>query len=291
MKSVNRYTRFIVMASVLVALLLASATPAPAGSNGQQIRVNNVCYAQSVRIIGDNQDHKRQDKSYTADPNNCITIETKDWWWRGTVYVTAIYPDTTYQRVITNVPPQQNTNWWDVTIPTISNVVLRGYTWVQKPVVYGIVFNNGVDPNPDDNYYSAVKDKYSRSVKDNSYYRTDCSGFVSYAWNLDTSKDTVELGRYAEDIKSYSDLQPGNIINNKQSGAYGHVILFVRWIDKNNNEFWAYEESGGQGKTVLSTIRLVINNKGQIVELKKLNSKGDSFYSYGNGPWFAQRKP
>jgi hypothetical protein len=272
----------IVLVFCLVSLLALSAHQiASAGTNGQQLRFYNFCYAQSVRIIGSNNNGDRVDKTFSTDASQCNTAELKGWWWKGTVYVTVFYPDTTYQRVITNVPQQQNTDWWGVTIPTIPDVVLRGYKWVKVNVKYG-----SFDNDPSNDYYSADYQKYSNRPKDTSYYRTDCSGFISYAWNLGTSKDTVGLGTYAKDI-AYSGLQPGDIINNKQSGVNGHVILFVRWTDKNNNEFWAYEDSYGQG-TVLSTIRLVVDNNGNITALKKL---GASFYTYGNGPWFAQRKP
>jgi len=265
-------------------LLIATtiSQPAFAGTNGQQLRLSNVCYAQSVRVIGSNQNGKWTDITFSVNPNQCGNVELKGWWWKGTVYVTVFYPDTTYQRVITNVPQHQNTDWWTVTIPTIPDSVRRGYEWVKNNVKYGS-FDN--DPNND--YYSAIYQKYSNRPKDSTYYRTDCSGFVSYAWNLGKSYDTVGLSKFAKSI-AYSDLQPGDIVNNNQSGIYGHVILFVRWINKNTLEFWAYEESGGQG-TVLSTMRLVVDKNGKIIELQK--QYGGTFSTYGNGPWYAQRKP
>lgn len=283
MKTQTTLSRLIL--ALCIALLFALSMPyhAFAGTNGQQLRIKNICFAQSVRVIGYNQEDKRRDISYSADPNRCVTIETNRWWWKGTVYVTVFYPDTTYQMVLTNVPKQQNnSDWWDVSIPTLHETVVRGYKWVKINVKYGS-FDN--DPNND--YYSVERNKYSNRPEDNTFYRTDCSGFVSYAWNLGKSLDTVGLGKMAKAIL-YSDLQPGDIINNNQSGRYGHVLLFVRWIDKNNLEFWAYEESGEQG-TVLSTMRLVVDKNGKITELKK--QYGGQFSTYGKAPWYAQRKP
>jgi len=282
MKSVTRTIGFVVMALALAAFLLTSTTPAMAGSNGQQLRIS-VCYAQSIRIIGSNQYGDRRDISYNADPTKCVTIETKNWWWKGTLRITINYPDTTYEYVGTIVPiNQKDSDWWNVTVKPLPDSVLRGYIWVKGNVRYGS-FDN--DPNND--YYSAVEKKYSNRPLNSTYYRTDCSGFVSYAWNLGKSLDTVALGKMAKSI-SYSELQPGDIINNNQAGKYGHVILFVRWIDKNNLEFWAYEESGGEG-TVLSTMRLVVDKDGKIIELRK--KYGSKFSTYGNAPWYAQRKP
>lgn len=283
MKPQNTISKVVLALCLTLLLTISTFQAVRAGTNGQQLRINNVCYAQSVRVIGDNQNGERKDVSFAADPNKCVTVETRNWWWKGTVYVTANYPDTTYQRVITNVPrQQQNSDWWDVTIPSLSNITLRGYEWVKVNVKYG-----SFDNDPNNNYYSAVYRKYSNRLVDTSYYRTDCSGFVSYAWNLGKSYDTVELGKSATSI-SYSNLQPGDIVNNKQSGANGHVIIFLRWKDKSNNEFWAYEESYGQG-TVVSTIRLVVDNNGTITALQKLY--GSNFSTYGRGPWYAQRKP
>lgn len=281
MKSTT-FSQFCLTLCLIFVLLLAFPSPAFAGARGQQLRIKNVCFADSVRVIGSNQDYKRADVSFRADPNKCINIETKGFWWLNTVVINVYYPDTTYQRALTNVPiKQDNSDWWEVSIPSLPESVIRGYKWVKLNVRYGS-FDN--DPNND--YYSVERNKYSNRPEDSTFYRTDCSGFVSYAWNMGKSLDTVGLGKTAKAI-AYADLQPGDAINNNQAGKYGHVILFVRWIDKNNLEFWAYEESYGQG-TVLSTMRLVVDKNGKITELKKLyNGK---FSTYGNGPWYAQRK-
>jgi hypothetical protein len=92
-------------------------------------------------------------------------------------------------------------------------------------------------------------------------YRTDCSGFVSYSWQLvkdgkPVSPDTVALGsNYGVDIH-FSELQAGDIINNKRPGNTGHVVIFVKWVDENYTSFLAYEENGGKGKAVQTTLTL-----------------------------------
>lgn len=69
-------------------------------------------------------------------------------------------------------------------------------------------------------------------------YRTDCSGFVSMAWDLPQSYTTFQFD--PSDPKfvglthsiSWSDLQPGDalVLNN---GSIAHMGLFAGWIDSN----------------------------------------------------------
>ncbi|MET8083266.1 FG-GAP-like repeat-containing protein [Micromonospora sp. NPDC005197] len=66
-------------------------------------------------------------------------------------------------------------------------------------------------------------------------YRTDCSGFVSMAWHLSTSKTTYNMYTVSKQI-SKSDLQPGDILNS----ASQHVILFKRWINQSTGTFEYY---------------------------------------------------
>ncbi|SCG57919.1 FG-GAP-like repeat-containing protein [Micromonospora coxensis] len=66
-------------------------------------------------------------------------------------------------------------------------------------------------------------------------YRTDCSGFVSMAWHLSTSKTTHNMYTVSKQI-SKNDLQPGDVLNI----ASRHVILFKRWIDKSTGTFEYY---------------------------------------------------
>ncbi|MFI9724053.1 hypothetical protein ACIHFE_31165 [Streptomyces sp. NPDC052396] len=60
-------------------------------------------------------------------------------------------------------------------------------------------------------------------------YRPDCSGFVSMAWHLSLSLDTLRLWNVTSDIPA-DDLQPGDALL-RDSGGWHHVALFVRWAD------------------------------------------------------------
>ena len=73
-------------------------------------------------------------------------------------------------------------------------------------------------------------------------YRTDCSGFVSMAWetNVRTNANnwnggyvTWTLPNIATRLPSVLDLQPGDILDNLQH----HVILFTGWVDKTTGVF------------------------------------------------------
>jgi hypothetical protein len=74
------------------------------------------------------------------------------------------------------------------------------------------------------------------------YYRTDCSGFVSMAWNLPHSYATPRPG-------DSQDLGDVTRVIDKDALAAGdalvapgqHVRLFERWTDRSRTRYWAYD--------------------------------------------------
>jgi cell wall-associated NlpC family hydrolase len=91
-------------------------------------------------------------------------------------------------------------------------------------------------------------------------WRTDCSGFVSMAWNLRTangdklSTNTPGLRSTHAVPISRSELEPGDILLDATGGPNDrHVVLFERW-DADSNYYWAYEQAGRVG-TVHRRIR------------------------------------
>ncbi|HVY44495.1 MAG TPA: hypothetical protein VHB21_01400 [Minicystis sp.] len=66
-------------------------------------------------------------------------------------------------------------------------------------------------------------------------YRQDCSGFVSMAWQLGTSRVTWQLAPFEDDITheiGWDELQPGDALNRDVADhAEGHVMLFGGWLD------------------------------------------------------------
>lgn len=108
-------------------------------------------------------------------------------------------------------------------------VLDRGQTWVDRNVPYSMEdYTNGPDGRQ---------------------YRTDCSGFVSMAYGLDTSYSTVTLTEHFTEIPK-DDLQPGDIIGNLgpgSGGAAGHVVIFTGWTDDSHTTFNVIEQAGGVG--------------------------------------------
>lgn len=75
-------------------------------------------------------------------------------------------------------------------------------------------------------------------------YRTDCSGFVSMAWELGTSFTTADFIDGSGDdtlLPSYASLLPGDALVHR-SGGQGHVVLFVGWSDHGHSSACVIEE-------------------------------------------------
>jgi cell wall-associated NlpC family hydrolase len=77
---------------------------------------------------------------------------------------------------------------------------------------------------------------YAWDVNHGKTYRTDCSGFVSMAWKLTSSRNTSTLDGVATRI-SWANLQPGDMILRD-----GHVKLFEKWTSSAKTAVWIYEE-------------------------------------------------
>ncbi|MFB2970221.1 S8 family serine peptidase [Aerosakkonema sp. BLCC-F183] len=137
----------------------------------------------------------------------------------------------------------------------VNNILARAKKWVDQ----GIPYNQSA-------YYQG--------------YRQDCSGFVSMAWQLPTSAVTGTLPQYAITLNSKDELQPGDAINNCGIGNGGHVVLFVKWVDKAQGKFIAYEENGGYGKAVQTQLTLKTDAKGYYIQE----------YSSISKPWYLERK-
>jgi hypothetical protein len=100
-----------------------------------------------------------------------------------------------------------------------AEVIARGKDWYQRDVPYS-------------------KDAYAPDVNGTKTYRTDCSGFVSMAWHLSTSKTTSNLSEVSSTIAK-SALRPGDALND----AGEHTVLFLGWKDQDAGTFTYYSES------------------------------------------------
>ncbi|MFE0703929.1 hypothetical protein [Streptomyces sp. NPDC058872] len=72
---------------------------------------------------------------------------------------------------------------------------------------------------------------------DGKSYRTDCSGYVSMAWHLGSSLNTVGIANSSDTYEiSRSQLKAGDVLNS----YYDHVILFDKWDDAAKTKFSYY---------------------------------------------------
>ncbi|MFD8955287.1 C40 family peptidase [Streptomyces xanthophaeus] len=83
--------------------------------------------------------------------------------------------------------------------------------------------------------------RYNWDGKHNGY-RTDCSGFVSMAWDLDSSltTDTFEPRGVVKSI-SKGDLKAGDALLDNDSGVGGHVVLFEKWANSDKTKYYGFD--------------------------------------------------
>src|SRR3569623_1248735 len=104
--------------------------------------------------------------------------------------------------------------------PTVLETIARAQLWVDAQVPYCQAANHQPD------YDSACSSTCTRpDVPDWDPYRSDCSGFVSWAWKLPApGRVTRTFAPFKTDITSVinaMDLAPGDAVNNSE-----HIMLF-----------------------------------------------------------------
>ncbi len=121
---------------------------------------------------------------------------------------------------------------------TTTDVLARAEQWVSAKLLYCQSANHAHD------YDTACSSTCNR--QDNASwdpYRSDCSGFISWAWALPAPGRVTGQFAPADTAVSHTiqatDLQPGDACNYPAD----HIILFVKWITK-DKEAEFYEEPG-----------------------------------------------
>lgn len=120
---------------------------------------------------------------------------------------------------------------------TRSEIAQRAQAWVNQGVTY--CWPN-VSCAPGDTQFTS------------DGWRKDCSGFVSYAWNLRNSNGspinyvTSTLPQVAFQI-SKEQLQQGDVLLKASS----HVLIFDHWYDSSHNSYYAWEETPPKTRYVL----------------------------------------
>ena len=106
-----------------------------------------------------------------------------------------------------------------------SEVVQRASYWYGKGLAYG-------------DWYS---DPQGRS------YRGDCSGYISMAWHLGTSRVTTPAANNLAEASARiteDQLRPGDLLMKSGIGGDGHAVLFEAWVDNTHAGYRAYEFTG-----------------------------------------------
>ncbi|MFH8642487.1 hypothetical protein, partial [Streptomyces goshikiensis] len=108
---------------------------------------------------------------------------------------------------------------------TRSEILQRAQYWVDQRVPY----QQGPGANDSTGRY---------------YERSDCSGYISMAWHLNTALTTQSLRNVSYELGSYDDLKPGDMIDRYDGGNYNiHVVLFAGWTDGTRTTAKVYTES------------------------------------------------
>ncbi|MEI6096188.1 MAG: hypothetical protein WCR08_12145 [Gammaproteobacteria bacterium] len=166
--------------------------------------------------------------------------------------------------------------------------VSRAKIWVDRKVKYSLV-----------EYYNTASLERSRTNSDakQGWYRTDCSGFISYAWDIGTSPDTATIHKKYTINIPFTDLKPGDVINSnpQHAGIDAHIVMFVKWLNKEKHQFLAYEQVGepGLARDYKYTIQPLDpkdpNNLAKGYDL--LDEYGNKYFDQHEKlrPWFTQR--
>ncbi len=126
---------------------------------------------------------------------------------------------------------------------TTTDVISRAQQWVNAKLLYCQSANHAHDY---DTACSSTCNRENNAQWDP--YRSDCSGFVSWAWGLPAPGRVTSQFAPADNSVSHAiqatNLQPGDALNYPAD----HIILFVKWITP-NKEAEFYEEPGCSSST------------------------------------------
>ena len=123
---------------------------------------------------------------------------------------------------------------------TTTNVISRAREWVGAELHYCQAAYDVVDGDNSCWAWEGPSHRCHRESNDAwNAYRSDCSGFVTFAWGLPAVGDGGYVtGDFAPFDNSFShviapdDLQPGDALNKVTNE---HIVLFESWIDKGHS--------------------------------------------------------
>lgn len=238
MKKITGIFSGAILVLLAVSLLFGFVSPVIAASAGSKVKVT-ACEAVKVTLSGTNSEGKSAKFTFSKKSTDCTAVKIEDKYWQGNLTVTAYYyvsseyPTYKGQVVTVKVPTEASSDFYSVTVmaPKATDwIYWRAKTWVTDNVAY---------------------DQSSR----HDGYRQDCSGFVSFAWQL-TKPGTSPKGllEFANKI-AFSKLQRGDVLVNPSA----HAMIFIKWVNKNAGTFIAYQEETTKTGTKERTMTLNIS--------------------------------
>ena len=109
-------------------------------------------------------------------------------------------------------------------------VIKRAQRWTDRSIAY--------------NQKASASDYNDHYARD---YRTDCSGYVTMAWNLNCCccYNTKNLHTIAKEIKK-DELKAGDILLRKNK----HTLIFWEWVDHGKTKYRGFEMDEPHAKVV-----------------------------------------
>ncbi|MEY2542189.1 MAG: hypothetical protein QOI22_1791 [Verrucomicrobiota bacterium] len=87
--------------------------------------------------------------------------------------------------------------------------------------------------------YTLEKRRRGKAGVSQAAVGVDCSGFICRCWKVDTRYSTATLASICQKLPDIAALRPGDIMNQPN----GHVVLFVKWLDRDNGRALFYESA------------------------------------------------
>jgi hypothetical protein len=127
-----------------------------------------------------------------------------------------------------------------------STIVSRGMEWVNAKLHYCQAARGAVDYDSSCWAWEGSSHRCDRTSNAAwNAYRSDCSGFVTYAWGLPAVGDggyvTSDFAPYSTKFSHTiqgSQLQPGDALNKTPDG---HIILFKSWVSQGHSAVFLEE--------------------------------------------------
>lgn len=145
----------------------------------------------------------------------------------------------------------------------------RGFTFTKDKYYWGIPYSQTWHQVNAAGFSSALNksdfyDNYSIDGIAMPKYGNDCSGFVSFAWNIGR-KTTYNFYNEYPWMKSYADLQRGDAVVFRRSGS-GHIFLIIQnWVTPPSGSSYnepyvvAYEQTPNYAQLTFHTYRQLTN--------------------------------